>query len=77
MAECRFLRSWTEAELEARLEAAERLGLNFTDPPDALVPERGWRQYFSEAQIGHEPPGPPVSGGAFERAWEAITLYEF
>jgi uncharacterized protein (UPF0548 family) len=77
VAECRFLKRWTDAELEARLDAAARMERNFSESPDALTPEQGWRQYFSEAQIGQEPPGPPIPGGAFEKAWHAITRYEF
>jgi uncharacterized protein (UPF0548 family) len=75
MAEWRFGRGWSEEELEQRLEYARLERLNF--PMTEMADPRAWRRYYSEAMIGLEPPGPPVPGGPFERAWEAIQRYAF
>ncbi|HEX6939560.1 MAG TPA: DUF1990 family protein [Longimicrobiales bacterium] len=75
MAEWRFARGWSDAELEdrlARLGAAER---NFD--PRAIRPGEGWVFYYSEAPIGRGEPGPPAPGDVFERAKAAIVDYAF
>lgn len=76
MADWRFLRGWSEGELERGLEARRALPLNF-DPAAEKTPENGWRRYVAETVIAREGPGPPEAAGAFARAWEAITRYEF
>lgn len=76
MADWRFLRGWSEAELERGLDARRALGRNF-DPEAGKSPEQGWRRYAAETVVARERGGPPVPGGAFERAWEALTRYEF
>lgn len=76
MAEWRFLRGWTEAELETRLNALEQAPLNFAAPLEDL-PGNRWRRYFTEAVIAQEPPGAPAPGGAFAKAWLAVLDYQF
>lgn len=76
VAEWRFLRRWSEAELERGIEARRGRGLNF-DPEADKAPEEGWRTYVAETTVAREGAGPPEPGGAFERAWEAVTRYEF
>jgi uncharacterized protein (UPF0548 family) len=76
VADWRFLRGWTEQELEQGLQARRALDLNF-DPLAPKPVEDGWQSSSSETRIAHERPGPPEPGGAFEKAWEAIMGYEF
>lgn len=77
MAEWRIGRGWAEAELEKRLDALPALGRNFSDSPDQMTLENGWNQYFSEAVIAYERPGPPEEEGSFERGRVAVANYEF
>jgi uncharacterized protein (UPF0548 family) len=77
VAEWRWRKGWSDEELAARLEAASRSRPSFSEEWEEMTPEHGWRHSFSEAMIGREPPGQPVAGGALERSWQAITLYEF
>ena len=72
----RFIRGWSEAELEAGLEARRGLDLNF-DLAAQKSPEEGWRRYAAETVVARERGGPPEAGGSFQRAWEAVTRYEF
>lgn len=76
MAEWRFGRGWREAELTARLEALGALGRNF-DPDEPKTVENGWKRHGSETTVAREGAGPPEPGGAFHRAREALTRYEF
>ena len=76
MAEWRFLRRWSEGELERALEARRARPLNF-DPDAPKRPADGWRRYAVETVVAREHPGPPAAGGAFQRAWEAVARYEF
>lgn len=71
MAEWRFARGWDETELRERLERLRGTSFNFEGD------EPGWTRYYSEAPIAREEPGPPMEGGAFERAWLAVQRYEF
>ncbi len=57
MAEWRFARGWTEAELEDRLARLADAELNFD--PTAIGPGKGWTFYYSEAPIGRGTMGPP------------------
>jgi len=75
VAEWRFARGWSETELEEQVSRIARAPLSFD--PDAVAPGYGWTFYYSEAPIAREAPGPPVAGGAFERAKQAIVRYEF
>jgi len=75
VAEWRCGRGWTGRELEERLARIAGARLNFD--PDTIGPGKGWTFYYSEAPIGRETPGPPIPGGAFERAKSAIMRYEF
>lgn len=77
MAEYRIVRGWTEAEFEERLAAAEALDRNFSEAFDEMTLDRGWHHYFSEAVVGHEPPGPPEPEGPFARGKVAVENYAF
>lgn len=77
VAEWRFLRGWSDAELHARLVALEGVGRNFEEAPDALRADDVWRVYRSRAQVGVERPGPPGQGGPFERMRSGVTSYRF
>jgi uncharacterized protein (UPF0548 family) len=77
MAEWRFLRGWSDAELKQRLARAAALPRNFDDTDRDMTIERGWGRHFSEAVVGRETAGPPEPGGAFERAWLAVADYQF
>jgi uncharacterized protein (UPF0548 family) len=75
MAEWRFGRGWSEAELAQRLAAAAKLSRNFTTPDG---PEGAdWGRHASRAVIAREPAGPPVPDGPFERGWQLIERYAF
>ena len=76
MADWRFLRRWSEQELEAGLEERRGRPLNF-DPDAPKTAEAGWRRYVAETAVAREAAGPPAPGGAFERGWGAVTRYEF
>lgn len=77
MAEYRIGRSWTEAELEAHLAGLAGRGVNYSDPLEAMTPEKGWSHYFSEAVVGFESPGPPEPEGAFARGRTVVADYAF
>lgn len=77
MAEYRIGRGWTESELKQRLAAAHALPLNFSDPLDEMTLDRGWHQYYSEAVVASEVPGPPVAGGPFARGRIVVENYAF
>lgn len=77
MADWRFNRGWSESELEAQLAAVKRDALNFSDRAEDMVPENGWNHVRSQAVIGREGRGPPVPGGAFAKAKEAVERLEF
>lgn len=77
MTEWRFLRGWSDDELRARLDAAARAARNFDEADREMSVEHGWGRHFSEAVVATEPAGPPVAGGAFERAWHAVADYYF
>jgi uncharacterized protein (UPF0548 family) len=77
MAEWRFLRGWTEAELLERMAAAARLHRNFDATEATMTTERGWSRHYSTALIAREPAGPPEADGAFLRAWSHVAAYAF
>lgn len=77
MAEWRVGRGWSEEELEARLATAAALGRNFDVSVDEMNAANGWNEYYSEATVAVEPPGPPVPDGPFERGRVAISDYAF
>lgn len=77
MAEWRIGRGWTEDELARRLKRLPALPRNFSDPPERMTIEHGWRQYYSEAIIARGRPGPPEKGGPFERGRTAVRDYQF
>ncbi|HEY0839311.1 MAG TPA: DUF1990 family protein [Vulgatibacter sp.] len=73
MAEWRWLRGWSQAELAERLGGIEALPLNF-EPCEVLTTENGWNAVQSHAVIAREAPGPPAA--AFQRSWRAISIFE-
>ena len=77
MAEWRFLRGWSEAELAERLRALRGRGRNFDAADEAMTAEHGWHGYASEAVLATERPGPPAADGFFERGWLAMTRFRF
>lgn len=77
MVEWRWLRGWSEAELEARLGEVDRERLNFVDRPEEMIPELGWNHVRSYALVGREAPGPPDPRGAYARARLAVEFMEF
>jgi uncharacterized protein (UPF0548 family) len=72
MAEWRFLRSWSEKELLARLDRLGSVDRNF----DPAVKD-GWSAHRSSAIVARELPGPPIENGAFNRLCAAVADYEF
>lgn len=77
MAEWRLGRGWSDAELLERLARARDLPHNFSEDPEEMTVERGWNHYFSEAVVGREAAGTPVSDGPFEKGRVAVTQYVF
>lgn len=78
MAEWRFLRGWTDAELSARLVALRGNGRNFTESElEEMTEDRGWRIWGSRAVVAGEPPGPPLTDGPFQRGCVALANYRF
>lgn len=77
MAEWRIGRGWSGAELEDRLERARELPRNFSDPMDRMTVEHGWHQYYSEAVVARERPGPPEEDSPFARGQIVVANYEF
>jgi uncharacterized protein (UPF0548 family)/uncharacterized membrane protein len=75
--EWRFGRGWTEAELRDRLAALVSREPSAPAKFDAMRREDGWREVRSDALVARETPGPPVPGGAFERAWKGLGTYAF
>jgi len=76
MAEWRWGRTWSDVELQARLERAHALPPNLDDPDEWLTPERGWNQVHSTAVVAHERPGPPVDDGPYPRARALVEALE-
>lgn len=77
MAEWRFLRGWSERELERRLHGLSRLEVSVPESPERMTEENGWKRDGIEAAIGREAPGTPVPDGLFERARRVLVRYEF
>lgn len=77
MAEWRYLRPWTEAQLEKRLDALDTLSRSFEETQSRMTPERGWTRFHSTALIAREIPGVPVVDGPFLRARPLVSRYEF
>jgi uncharacterized protein (UPF0548 family) len=77
MTEWRFLHGWSDTELQQRLASVAALPRNFEEADGEMTVQRGWWRHFSEAVVGREAPGPPELGGAFERAWRAVSDYLF
>ena len=77
MAAWRFARGWSERELEEQLSIARTSRRNFTDPVENLSVRTGWREYYSEAVVARERPGPPEKEGPFSRGRQALSQYAF
>lgn len=78
MAEWRFARGWSHAELAERLAHIEALPRSVDEQSmDAMTPDHGWRPERFESVIACEAPGPPVPDGPFARAREAVAGYRF
>ena len=77
MAEWRFGRGWTDAELAERLAAASQRRRNFTASEAEMTPEHGWSRHYSQAVVAREPPGPPLPGGSFVQGWDILQRYAF
>jgi uncharacterized protein (UPF0548 family) len=63
----------------AELDALRRLRVNY-DParaPQDGRPDGHWHVDSTETVIGHEPPGPPAPGGAWETGCLLVRQYEF
>ncbi len=73
----RIGRGWPEETLKSYLADLADRGVNFTTPPEEMVPERGWKVDGSYDLLGVEPPGPPVPGGLYESARQGIINYDF
>ncbi|WP_257458264.1 DUF1990 family protein [Archangium lipolyticum] len=70
--EWRWLRSWSEDEITARLARASTLPLNFEVAEEEMTLENGWSQVESQAVLAHERPGPPSGDDAFAQLKHAI-----
>lgn len=77
MAEWRLLRGWTDEALAAQLARVRGLGLNFQAEDAEMTREAGWSQVRSRSVLARERPGPPVPGGAYERARGLIEAFDF
>jgi uncharacterized protein (UPF0548 family) len=77
MIEWRLGRGWSDDELETRLAQVRRLDRNFDVPLEEMTVANGWNEYYSEAVVGQEPPGPPLADGPFERGKAAVEGYLF
>jgi uncharacterized protein (UPF0548 family) len=73
----RILRPWKSRELQDYLAELPQRSVNFAVALADMTPENGWTIDGIEDTIGHEPPGPPVPDGLYERAKKAIVNYEF
>ena len=67
----RFGWGWSEQELRTYLAELRDSEANFDERPERMTPEHGWTVDGDDQAIGHEPPGPPLPDGIFERAKQA------
>ena len=51
--------------------------VSFSEDPEKMVPENGWKVDGTNKCIGREPPGPPLPDGLFVRAKQALMNYDF
>jgi uncharacterized protein (UPF0548 family) len=77
MADWRFGRGWSEAEMRRYLARLRERTVNFDVPVEQMTAEHGWTVDGSHDLIGCEGPGPPVPDGVFERARKGILNYDF
>lgn len=73
----RFGWGWSEQELRTYLAELRDAEANFDERPERMTPEHGWTVDGDDQAIGHEPPGPPLPDGIFERAKQAMIAYDF
>jgi len=77
MALFRFGGGWSEGEMRGYLDALADRQVNFDAPIDQMTPENGWTIDGDTAEIGVEPPGPPLPDSVFARARQAVLNYDF
>lgn len=77
MALWRFGSSWPEEALKRHLAALAGRSVNFTEAPEEMIEALGWKVDGADAQLGVEPPGPPIRDGLFERAKQGLIQYDF
>lgn len=77
MAELRIGRGWSETEIEERLRRAHDLERNYSAPEEEMTVHHGWNEYYSEAVVGIESPGPAVEEGPFAKGRSVVATYEF
>lgn len=74
MSEWRFGQSWSEAEIADRLAALADAPRSAPPCGDG-APDEGWSEYYSEAAIASELPGP--ASETFGRARQLVENYRF
>jgi uncharacterized protein (UPF0548 family) len=77
VADWRFGRGWSAAELAAHLAALRGRPVNFDTPPEQMTAARGWTVDGADQRVGYEPPGPARPDGLFARGKQALIDYEF
>lgn len=67
-----------QVDIVAALDRLRSLSINY-DPADAPVGQHpgNWHVDHPRTLLGHEPPGSPVPGGAWEIACALVRAYEF
>ena len=73
----RWGRGFTAQEVERALAQLPARASTGPSSENDTFRDPTWHHYYSEAVIAVEVPGPPVPGGAFERARRGITEYTF
>ena len=73
----RFGHGWSDTELRTYLRELRAAAVNFDEPAERMISERGWTVDGDDAPIGHEPPGPPLPDGQFARAKQSVMNYDF
>jgi uncharacterized protein (UPF0548 family) len=77
MALWRFGRGWSDDEMKHYLTALADRSVGFDVDPDTMTRENGWTVDGIDAEIGFEPPGPPLPDGLFKRCHDALVNYDF
>jgi uncharacterized protein (UPF0548 family) len=78
LAEWRIGRGWSQREIAAHLALLEELPVTAAVPADdGSADGEGWSRERSESIVATEPVGPPLQGGAFASARQAVERYAF